>query len=710
MRPFIPAAALAASLAVPSYAARVPGLMLDLGWDRALRSSQRLPDRALEESRTPGLTTVLDRRRIEESGARTLQELLAGELGVNVFDETGNRHQRTLELRGFNNTPVPAVALVVDGVRVNEPDLGQTSFHLIPLETVERVELHPGPGTLYGKDALAGVLYVTTREPAQDAVRGELATELGSFDRKKAAGSASGTRGALGYFVSASKENDHGYRESSDADVNAALVKLRWRAGERARTTASYARVDDRLEQPGSLTGAELATGERRHVSAVRARGRLDFLTLEHRLALPLGFSAAGNAHLRRRREATPSNRGRSSLSESLAGMEQKGFTGQLSHEGSLLDRRSLLAVGFEAARGDADSQSRGTFGGFPFASGRVARTDATAVFAQETLDLWPERLILTAGLRYDAARTAYRDPLAPANDGSQAFNRSSPRVGLNWNPREDLRLHAVYAEAFRVPTVLEISSLGPFGRGDLRPVKARNVELGFKARLAGPVELRGALFRTELRDEIYFDPTQGLFGRNINLDRSRREGVEWGLKADAGTVEGFLNHAYTRASFQTPLALSGVPFPATQSVADGDRLPTVPEHMLSLGLGWRPLEGALLSWSGRCRGSQYLVGDEENARARMPSWCTLDLGASYDAGAWRLFVAGRNLTDKKHQTRGILAADPATGAAERFLVPGEGASVTAGVAFRFSAGGAAPAAEARAPNALTALARELAR
>ena len=114
----------------------------------AVSGASRLPTPSYDSSRVAGQVRVLDRAAIEASGARTIQELLVRQPGVVLFDEIGNDYQQTLDMRGFNATPIPTTIVLVDGVRVNEQDFGTINWQLIPLSEVERVEILPGPQTL----------------------------------------------------------------------------------------------------------------------------------------------------------------------------------------------------------------------------------------------------------------------------------------------------------------------------------------------------------------------------------------------------------------------------------------------------------------------------------------------------------------------------------------------------------------------------------
>jgi iron complex outermembrane receptor protein len=309
-------------------------------------------------------------------------------------------------------------------------------------------------------------------------------------------------------------------------------------------------------------------------------------------------------------------------------------------------------------------------------------------VFAQENIDLIPKTLILTAGLRHDHAKLTYVDRVAPSNSGSQEFQRANPRVGLNWNPAPFFGAYALYSEAFRTPTVSEITALGPFSQSPLRPVKARNWELGAHAELPKDVRVRAAAFLEDARDDIYavFDPTAG-FGQNVNIDKTRRWGVEWSAKAKlAEPADVEVKHTFTRATFGSSFVLDKVPFGSTQQVKKGDRIPMVPQHRVSATLTVRPAQGWRTSLDGTCVSSQHLFGDEANQEPQLPAYCTVNLGLAYERGGWSAFVNGYNMLDSRYNVRGILSTNPTTFQADRFLIPAPGINFFGGVSYRFSA------------------------
>src|SRR5437879_13912271 len=85
-------------------------------------SSTRLPGDPVESLTLPAKITVITAEDIQNSGSKTVQEAIQYATGIVMYDQVGNAFQQTVDLRGFNGQPVPAISVFVDGVRMNEPD------------------------------------------------------------------------------------------------------------------------------------------------------------------------------------------------------------------------------------------------------------------------------------------------------------------------------------------------------------------------------------------------------------------------------------------------------------------------------------------------------------------------------------------------------------------------------------------------------------
>ncbi|MFE8071301.1 TonB-dependent receptor [Marinobacteraceae bacterium S3BR75-40.1] len=130
--------------------------------------------------------SVFTREDIEQSAAQTLDELLQGVPGVSVTGTGGLGKQTGLFLRGTESNHT---LVMIDGVRMNTGASGAALIQHIPLSQVERVEVVRGPrSSLYGSDALGGVVHVFTRQPEGEfqaetsaTVGGDATAELTQF-------------------------------------------------------------------------------------------------------------------------------------------------------------------------------------------------------------------------------------------------------------------------------------------------------------------------------------------------------------------------------------------------------------------------------------------------------------------------------------------------------------------------------------------------
>ena len=164
------------------------------------------------------------------------------------------------------------------------------------------------------------------------------------------------------------------------------------------------------------------------------------------------------------------------------------------------------------------------------------------------------------------------------------------------------------------------------------------------------------------------------LTGSNINLPKSRRQGVEAGLKIHPHEwVDVLLNYTYTDARFRTSFdLLSG-------TVEKGDKVPLVPMHRVNGTVSFHPVQGFEVSLDGQYIGRQVLLNDEPNqSYSRIQDAFLLNAQASYTWKMFRVFLQANNLTDRKYETFGTLSGNTV------FVMPAAGINVLGGLTVRF--------------------------
>jgi iron complex outermembrane receptor protein len=656
-----------------SAAAQQPPAEPERALEEIVVTATRLADAIQELRRVPGQVYVITVKDIEQTKARSVQEAIRQVPGIVLYDQNGNRFQPLVDLRGFNAQPNPTTSVFVDGVRVNEPDSNAVNFDLIPIQDVERIEVLPGATAIFGRNALGGVINIVTKRGTkvpQTTIEGA----YGSFNHYRVSANTSGPLKAFDYYLGVVQDRESGFRNFSDGRVTRVTGKLGFRPTEPTDVSVSYSFANDALEQAGTMRLLDLAQDRRRNISPVDVyRNELSSVTLQARQRVGWGFSLAGNAFFRQTSREIE-NVGLTSVSRAVTDTETLGGTVQVSHEIRFWERVSRLSLGGEYQHGGVNSATSGSFLGFPFRSKRLVDEDVTSFFAQEAIDL-TSQLAATAAVRYDSAKFRFVDELTPANSGERRFPRATPRAGLTYTPWPVLSFYANYGEGFRIPTTDELFSLGVgTSNPDLRPVKSQTYEVGIRGRAGGWLEGRAALFLTDVKDEVIFDPTVPPFGRNQNGPKSRRQGLEVEAKLRPhDRVDLLVNYAYTDARFRAAAALS------TGTVEKGDKVPLVPMHRLNGAVTYRPLAGLAVSLEGQYISRQVLLNDEANqVDFRIQDSFVLNARASYTWKNFTWFVQGNNLTDAKYETFGILSGG------DVFLMPAAGINVLGGVTIRF--------------------------
>ena len=647
----------------------------------------RLLDVPLDLGRYPGQIRETTHEEIETSEAHTVPGVIKTEPGITLYNQTGNPYESTLDMRGFSGQPVTTTTVILDGVRVNNPDFNVVDWDLIPVKDLQGIQVIPGTASVFGKNALAGVVNLQTRRggPVPEA---RIEAAGGSFGRQRYRASIGGPVEGFDYYLGFTQDLEDGFRQSSASDVRQLFAKV----GRPIPTlgtdiTLSYLYVDDHLEQPGSLPEESLPECPSINIDRTGNCTPGDFSdrilnqgTLNVRQELPAGFSAALNAYIRDLDQQSVVFGLNDFDSEASTGITTGGFTAQVTHEATLSSHRNLFVAGVEYSSSNFDSTGSSTFAGFTSPSETETDEQVLGFFFQDSFDLIPEALILSAGGRYDYDRIDFTDKLDPSLDRIRTFERFNPMAGLTWVASEadpEAVFYFSYSEGFRSPTVNELFAFVPFSSNpDLDPPTSRTFELGTRTRLGEYFEGTLALFQTDVDDEILFipDPVTG-GGINENVDKTRRRGVELTLRGQyGGVVEAFLNYSYIRATFETDTLL-----PSGQARAGND-IPLVPRNRLGLGVNVYPIEGLSISLSGLYVSQQFLSGDEANESQPLDAYGVMNGRVSYRYGPLTAFVEGNNILNADYNVWGVVAF---TGT--RFLMPAPGANFLIGAVLEFS-------------------------
>lgn len=166
---------------------------------------------------------IVDGAAIRRIPGRTAADVVAWALGSDVLARSPA--QADVALRG---STFEQVLVLVDGVRMNDPQTGHFAWNLtIPLEEIERIEILRGPGSsLYGSDAMGGVIQVVTRRGAAGPAGLEARVDGGAFGTAGATLATGVPTGALRSRVAAEARRSDGHRPGTDSRTLLARASL----------------------------------------------------------------------------------------------------------------------------------------------------------------------------------------------------------------------------------------------------------------------------------------------------------------------------------------------------------------------------------------------------------------------------------------------------------------------------------------------------
>ena len=144
-------------------------------------TASRLP---LSLNQIGAAVTVIDQETIRNQGAQTLADLLLGYPGISVSRQGPNGTLTQVRMRGAEANHV---LVLIDGVEANDVTQGsEFNFAQFPIDQIERIEITRGPqSALWGSDALAGVIHITTRPRSSNKPRTTFTTALGNRDANR---------------------------------------------------------------------------------------------------------------------------------------------------------------------------------------------------------------------------------------------------------------------------------------------------------------------------------------------------------------------------------------------------------------------------------------------------------------------------------------------------------------------------------------------
>lgn len=607
-------------------------------------TASRLPGSRLPLNRVGAAVTVITEDEVARSGAPSLPALLQQKAGFTVYDQNGNSVEHSASLRGFKGGG--DIVVVVDGMRINDPNGNGVAWNLIPMERIARIEIIRGGATnLSGPGALTGVIYIWTKS-GQTHQGGSVTLGGGSFGDQF--GSLSYGRADEKWDVTFGATGRHmnGWSTNSDVEYLDLSTKIGLQVADN-RLTLGYQHHQDRLGRTGSLTGAQMA---RDRNTTVRPDDYGDFE--QNRVTLGLERPLAGgqfDARLAWRQ------RDRLTFTTFLSGTRTLS-TDDLQSLGAVVEYarpvgRHNVALLFDLKDDEVDAVQRNLTAGTVTSNRSI--TDQN-ISGSARIDLALARdWTLTGTIRYDDIEIENRDNRGDTTaNGVRQFDELSPGGTLVYHPAilgPNGRVFVGYSHGFRPPTIFDLFAFPTFGSNrNLRPATLNTVEGGvFFGTPEWTVGFTG--FQIRMKDEITYNATANM---NQNVGRTERKGLEAYLGFQ------FLSH-WSLTSELTWLNAKVVENVASPTSV-GKRIPQVPAFQAASTLAFER-NRIRAEIAHRFVGRRPVDFDDNNDKEFLPSHNVYDVGVGIRLRDWlRLDAKVTNVFDKEYSSRAIDSFDNA--------------------------------------------------
>ena len=455
-------------------------------------------------------TVVIDRAQIERVQATDIGQILQQYAGLDIGRNGGPGQPASLFIRGGNSN---YTLILIDGVRVNNGSTGAGALANITPEMVERIEVVEGPrSTLYGSDAVGGVINIITRRPGPAQIDASISG--GSFDTTQG-GAAFRDAGTLdghawgvalgaqqqyvgGYPPYAGMSQDGNYRNrtlNGTANIQLGGVKLEARAWN-TNGYSQYFNANYSFTPPYAPDGTYSGADE-------------NFLNSIYALQATTRFTDNWESDL--------------TLSRGEDNLHQRQVADFVRTIRPQADWHNVLGLGAYNRLSFGAIASRERVDALTFGTAIDEAVDNDYAYLQDEWNFFRSHAVLAVNYTHDGTF-------------GERFNWNAE---YGFDLSRSTKLIAAAGSAFRTPTADDRFGYG--GNPELQPEKAMNYELGLKQQLGTHQSVDLRLFRTDVRDLIEGISTAipPLYYTTINVTSTRSDGVQlnWSYSDDNWTA-----------------------------------------------------------------------------------------------------------------------------------------------------------------------------
>ncbi len=624
--------------------------------------------------------TVITKEDIELSSANYLPELIQNKAGIVVSDYYGNPKGTVVDIRGFGESSVSNVLVLVDGRRTNQVDFSGADWGQIDLNSIERIEIVRGPMTvLYGDNAVGGVINIITKKGESEKPKLTLGNVVGSHQFKQAFATIGGRSELIDYYLSASHQETSGYRANNDYWKNNFLTNLTLHPTEQFKVDSSMGYHREHYGMPGRLYLTDIELVGRRGTVYPHDRGFTSdyFITATPNLSFSIGGAEAMLSFFNTYRERRSRGLNIYALDvseyETVHDILSYAFKPKLEVNASWPEKNNQFIIGIDYFDVKDNILSGDRIGD------QQDETDiykeSLGVYIHDNIELY-DKVLFNAGARIEWADFTFDQKRIIASHSTKSIRGTAANLGAGYKFNDESQIYFDYSRSFRMPNTEECYTNKYFAWGggiagglnaDIKQQRSNNYELGIRHSPFDWLDFNANIFLMDVKNEIYYDPSTYT---NLNYEEKTRHcGLELEANYDLmhGKLRPFLSYIFQKSYFRGG------------DYAD-NLVPFVPKNKFSAGVVVSPIKGFDWTVALNYIGSRYKISDQNNLAPKLKDYVIIDTKIDYTIKDMKLWFAVKNLFNKEYYAYGVTNND---GTRETFY-PASKRTYETGVTFIF--------------------------
>ena len=582
--------------------------------------------------------SVLDEFDIEDNDIKTISDIADYVPNFQQFS-VGGAGMYTPSIRGLSAevtaTNSSSIGTYIDGVPYTN-----TRGNNMVLDDIESIEVLRGPqGTLYGKNAYAGAIVITTKKPDNET-RGKISTTFGEDDKREYRANISGPIIQDKFYAGVSVrhyekdgyiKNEYLNKWDDYREEDSYKLTLRTTPTDNLDIllVSTYLENDD-----GGLTMTPMTNDNAKKIYSDYQSYTKSTITT-HALNVAFTYNDFNFTSVTTYKDYND-DRGNdfdySSDSSRQFHTDNDGTYKTYSQEFRLngeLDRfRWLTGVYLERRDTDAQSVKNGILKG-----DHSTNTDSLGVFANGDYSIL-ENLILMAGLRYDRDNLEIDDYLS-ASSNETSYSALSPKVGLKYSVNKNIMTYFTVSKGYKA---------GGFDTYEYDEETMWNYEFGIKTQsLDNRLTVNISVFYMDI-DGMQVssrDENGDTYLQNAATASSKGLEIETDYQL-TDSLKLFANLGYAEAKFDEFKDYSGD--------YSGNDHPYAPKYNYAIGAKYRNHMGIYAQVDFNGRSSFY--ADKSNSY-KNDGYTLANAKIGYEASNYDIYLYCKNITDKEYNMEG---------------------------------------------------------